>query len=192
MLSVVLYSCSTQKDKFLNRSYHRATTKFNGYFNSKESLKNAIAKLEKTYQEDFNNILPTTILGDQKQAQKIFPQLNLTIEKAGLAIERHTMEIKGTEKNKWIDDCYFLIGKALFYKQEYSEAIEMFAFINREYEGYITDLAIMWSARAQIELNNYTTAEQQILYLEREVKLKNPDYALFLEINANYHINQKN
>ena len=80
----------------------------------------------------------------------------------------------------------------MFYKQEYSEALEMFAFINREYEGYITDLSILWSARAQIELENFTTAEQQMLYLDREVKLKKPDYALFLEINANYHIKQKN
>ena len=192
VLSTVIYSCSAQKDKFLNRSYHRATTKFNGYFNGKESLKEAISKLEKTYQEDYNNLLPTTILGDQKQAQKIYPQLNRTIDKAGLIIERHSMEIKGEEKNKWIDDSYFLIGKALFYKQEYTEALEMFAFINREYEGYITDLSIMWSARAQIELENFTTAEEQMLYLDREVKLKKLDYALFLEINANYHIKQKN
>ena len=192
ILSVVLYSCSTQKDKFLNRSYHKTTSKFNGYFNGKESLKEAISKLEKTYQEDYNNLLPTTILGDQKQAQKIYPQLNRTIEKAGLVIDRHSMEIKGKEKNKWVDDSYFLIGKALFYKQEYSEAIEMFAFINREYEGYITDLSVLWSARAQIQLENFITAEQQMLYLDREVKLKKADYALFLEINANYHIKQKN
>ena len=188
----MFYSCSTQKDKFLNRNYHKATSKFNGYFNGKESLKEAIAKLEKSYQEDYNNLLPTTILGDQKQAQKIYPQLNRTIDKAGLIIERHSMEIKGDEKNKWIDDSYFLIGKALFYKQEYTEALEMFAYINREYEGYITDLSILWSARAQIELENFTTAEQQMLYLDREVKLKKSDYALFLEINANYHIKQKN
>ena len=192
ILSVVLYSCSTQKDKFLNRSYHKTTSKFNGYFNGKESLKEAISKLEKTYQEDYNNLLPTTILGDQKQAQKIYPQLNRTIDKASLVIERHSMEIKGEEKNKWVDDSYFLIGKALFYKQEYSEAIEMFAFINREYEGYITDLSILWSARAQIQLENFTTAEEQMLYLDREVRLKKADYALFLEINANYHIKQKN
>ena len=192
ILSVVLYSCSTQKDKFLNRSYHKATSKFNGYFNGKVSLKEAITKLERTYQEDFNNLLPTTILGDQKQAQKIYPQLNRTIEKASLVIERHSMEIKRKEKNKWIDDSYFLIGKALFYKQEYSEALEMFAFISREYDGYITDLSALWSARIQVELGNFTTAEQQMLYLGREVNFKKRDYALFLEINANYHIKQKN
>ena len=187
-----LSSCSTQKDKLLNRTYHRTTTKYNGYFNGKESLKEALSKLEKTYQEDYSNLLPTSILGDQKQAQKIFPQLNRTIDKAGLTIKHHSMEIKREEKNKWIDDCYFLIGKAFFYKQEYSSALETFAYINREYDGYISDLSILWSARAQVELGNFNSAEQQLLYLEKEVKLKRDDYALFLEVNANYHIKKEN
>ena len=104
ILSVLIYSCSTQKDKFLNRSYHKTTSKFNGYFNGKESLKEAISKLEKTHQEDYNNLLPTAILGDQKQAQKIYPQLNRTIDKASLVIERHSMEIRGKEFKNALND----------------------------------------------------------------------------------------
>ena len=118
LFSLGLSSCSTQKDKLLNRAYHRTTTKYNGYFNGKESLKEALSKLEKTYQEDYSNLLPTSILGDQKQAQKIFPQLNRTIDKAGLTIKYHSMEIKRKEKNKWIDDCYFLIGSLIPMKFE--------------------------------------------------------------------------
>jgi len=192
LISILVYSCSTQKDKFLNRSFHRTTAKFNGYFNANESLKEAVTKLEKTYQEDYNSLLPTTILGDQKQAQKIYPQLNRTIDKAALVVEYHSMEIKGEEKNKWIDDSYFLMGKALFYKQEYGKAIEMFAYINREYEGYIADMAVLWSTRAQIEMENFITAEKQLLYLESDARLKKEDRALLAEVNANYHIKKEN
>ena len=192
ILSLVAFSCSTQKDKFLNRTYHRTTAKFNGYFNGKESLKEAVVKLEKNHQEDYNTLLPTTILGDQKQAQKIFPQLNRTIDKAALVVEYHSMEIKGVEKNKWIDDSYFLMGKALFYKQEYGKAIEMFGFISREYEGYITDMAILWSTRAYIEMENFASAEKQLMYLESDVRLKREDKALLAEVNANYHIKKEN
>jgi len=192
ILSLVAFSCSTQKDKFLNRTYHRTTAKFNGYFNGKESLKEAIIKLEKNHQEDYNTLLPTTILGDQKQAQKIYPQLNRTIDKAALVVEYHSMEIKGLEKNKWIDDSYFLMGKALFYKQEYGKAIEMFGFISREYEGYITDMAILWSTRAYLEMENFASAEKQLLYLESDARLKREDKALLAEINANYHIKKEN
>jgi len=192
ILSLVAFSCSTQKDKFLNRTYHRTTAKFNGYFNGKESLKEAVIKLEKNYQEDYNALLPTTILGDQKQAQKIFPQLNRTIDKVALVVEYHSMEVKGVEKNKWIDDSYFLMGKALFYKQEYGKAIEMFGFISREYEGYITDMAILWSTRAHIEMENFASAEKQLLYLESDARLKREDKALLAEVNANYHIKKEN
>ena len=192
ILSLVAFSCSTQKDKLLNRTYHRTTAKFNGYFNGKESLKEAVIKLEKNHQEDYNTLLPTTILGDQKQAQKIFPQLNRTIDKAALVVEYHSMEIKGVEKNKWIDDSYFLMGKALFYKQEYGKAIEMFGYISREYEGYITDMAILWSTRAYIEMENFASAEKQLLYLESDARLKREDKALLAEVNANYHIKKEN
>lgn len=191
-LSLLIYSCSTQKDKFLNRTYHKTATNYNGYFNAKESFKEAVLKLENTHQENYNNILPTTILGDQKQAQKIYPQLNRAIDKGTAVIEHHSMEIKGSEKNKWIDDCYFLIGKALFYKQEYSKAVEIFEFINREYEGYVTNLSLLWNARTQLELGNFNTAEKQLIYLEREVKLKKQEQLLLAEINANYHLKKEN
>lgn len=191
IVAAVTYSCSTQKDKFLNRAYHRTTAKFNGYFNAKESLKEGLEKLKKTYPEDYNSILPTTILGDAKQAQKIFPQLNRTIDKAALVVEYHSMEIKGEEKNKWVDDSYFLIGKALFFKHEYGRAIETFSYINREYDGYISDLAILWSTRAYIEVGNFTSAENQLMHLESNVKLKKEDKALLAEVNANYYLKKE-
>lgn len=184
-------ACSTQKDRFLNRSFHRTTSKYNGYFNAKESLKQALTKLEKSHQENYNSILPTTILGDQKQAQKIYPALNRTLEKAALVIEFHSMEIKGKEKNKWIEACYLLMGKAHFYKQEYGKAVELFSFVNREYSGEVADLAVLWSTWAHIEMGNFTTANKQLLYLESEAKLKKEDLALFEEIKANYYIKKE-
>ncbi|MDG1849878.1 MAG: tetratricopeptide repeat protein [Flavobacteriales bacterium] len=192
LFCLVVSSCSTQKDRFLNRAFHRTTSKYNGYFNAKESFKGAVTKLEKSHQEDYNNILPTTILGDQKQAQKIYPALNRTIDKAALVVEYHSMEVKGKEKNKWIDDCYLLMGKALFYKQEYGKAIEMFGYVNREYSGEVADLAVLWSTRAHIEMGNFTTANKQLLYLESDAKLSKDDLALFEEIKANYHLKKEN
>jgi len=191
LFCLVLGSCSTQKDRFLNRAFHRTTSKYNGYFNAKESFKGALTKLEKSHQEDYNTILPTSILGSQKQAQKIYPALNRVIDKAALVVEYHSMEVKGKEKNKWIDDCYLLMGKALFYKQEYGKAIELFSYINREYKGEIADLATLWSTRTHIEMGNFTTANKQLLYLESEAKLGKENLALFEEIKANYYLKKK-
>ena len=190
-LLVLLYSCSTQKDRFINRSYHKTAAHYNGYFNAVESLREGLEKLEKNHQEDYNSLLPTSILGDGKQAQKIFPQLNRVIDKAAMVVEFHSMEIKGDEKNKWIDDSYFLMGKALFYKQEFGKAIEMLGFVSREYEGYISDLAMLWSTRAQIEMGNFTTAKKQLLYLESDARLKNPDISVSRSLRKLSHQKRK-
>lgn len=187
-----MYSCSTQKDKFLNRAFHRTTAKYNGYFNAKESLKEGVRKLETSVHEDYTTLLPTSILGDQRQAQKAFPQFNRVIDKAAMVVEYHSMVIKGKEKNKWIDDNYFLMGKAMFYKQEYGKAIELFTYINNKYDGYITDQAVLWSARSYIEMENFTSAEKQLDYLESNAKLKKEDKVLLAEVNANYHLKKQN
>jgi hypothetical protein len=34
--------CSTEKNKFLNRSYHNTTARYNGYFNAKENIKESL------------------------------------------------------------------------------------------------------------------------------------------------------
>ena len=65
----------------------------------------------------------------------------------------------------------------------------MFAFINREYQGYITDLSILVMVLKYNQKISH--CQQQMQYLD-EIQIKKSDYALFLEINANYHIKQKN
>ena len=44
-----MFSCSTKKKTFIHRKYHNITAKYNGYFNGKESLKQGIKKIEKSY-----------------------------------------------------------------------------------------------------------------------------------------------
>ena len=45
-VTLVIVSCSTKKNNFVNRKYHNTTAKYNGYFNGNESLKAGIKKLE--------------------------------------------------------------------------------------------------------------------------------------------------
>ena len=53
-------------------------------------------------------------------------------KKATLAIKQHSMEIKGEEKNKLIDDAYLIIGRAKFFKQDYVSAISTFNYLMRK------------------------------------------------------------
>ena len=126
-------ACSTEKDKFVNREYHKLTTHYNGYFNGNESFKEGVEKLENTVIDDYEQILPAYILGTSDDAKSIYPQMDRALDKAAKVVRRHSMVIKGEEKNEWIDDNYLLIGKARFYKQEYIASLEAFNYVSLQF-----------------------------------------------------------
>ena len=116
---LIFSSCKTTKNRFLNKAYHKTTTRYNWYFNALQSFNSAVNKIESTHKDDFNELLTIYPLGTEKDAQSVAPQLDKALKKCALAISKHSMLIKGQEYNSWIDDCYLLIGKAYFYKKEY-------------------------------------------------------------------------
>ena len=54
----VIFSCSTRKNKFLNRNFHATTSKYNILFNGKESFKQGIAAINEKYEDDYWLQLP--------------------------------------------------------------------------------------------------------------------------------------
>ena len=70
------------------------------------------------------------------------------------------MLIKGEERNRWIDDCYLLIGKAYYYKQEYIKAIEAFRLVGRQFQGNISAYeSQIWLLRSFVEEGDLGSAE---------------------------------
>ena len=66
-----LGSCKTTKNKFFNKAYHKTTTRYNWYFNAKESYKSGVNRLETQHKDDFNELLSIYPLGTDKDAQSI-------------------------------------------------------------------------------------------------------------------------
>ena len=103
------------------------------------------------------------------------------------------MLIKGKEYNKWVDDCYLLIGKAYFYKKEYIKSVEAFRLVSRQFEGQKSHFeAKIWLIRAFTELNEYGSVElllDEVLSDETFPVDLNKELALSV---ANYYIHQKN
>ena len=88
-----------------------------------------IDKIESSHQENYQEIIPIDPLYNiyvGGQPKGAYPNMDRVIEKTVKVIRRHSMEINDTEKNKWIDDNYFLMAKARFYKQDYIAAINTF------------------------------------------------------------------
>ena len=120
------YSCSRSKDTFTSRWFHQTTSKYNGYFYANESIKDGVQSLELRHIENWKDILPVFIYGDEDEAKNIYPQMDRAILKTSTVIDRHAMIIKKKEKNKWIKYNYLVMGRAYFYKQQYEEAAKVF------------------------------------------------------------------
>jgi tetratricopeptide (TPR) repeat protein len=103
--------------------------------------------LLKGAKDNYTKILPVFNFGTKQEAQQLNPKMDRAIQKASIAIQKHSMPFGGMERVKWIDDSYFMIGKAYFYKQEYFSARRTFNFIIQEY-GYneIKYNAMVWLA----------------------------------------------
>lgn len=80
--------------------------------------------------DNYEDILPIFKYGSQEQASGVQPAMDEIVKKTSFVIQMH-------KKSKWVDDCYFLIGKSSFYKRNYDEALSTFQYIISEYSDII-------------------------------------------------------
>lgn len=160
LIVTTLGSCKTTKNTFLNRNYHSTATRYNWYYNAKLNFHAGQNKLQEEHKDDYNQLLRIYPLGTKKEAQSIAPQMDKALKKCASAISKHSMLIKGEERNRWIDDCYLLIGKAYYYKQEYIKAIEAFRLVGRQFQGNISAYeSQIWLLRSFVEEGDLGSAE---------------------------------
>src|SRR5690554_7123413 len=65
-LFLVVGACSTEKNTFINRTYHSTTAKYNGYFNAKELIRIGLEEYRYGAREDFNEILPVELYPNEE------------------------------------------------------------------------------------------------------------------------------
>ncbi|HRA17486.1 MAG TPA: tetratricopeptide repeat protein, partial [Flavobacteriales bacterium] len=163
LVVLTVVACSTDKDAFLNRTFHKLVTRDNGWFNANEKLKETVAAMQKGHVDDYDEVLPIFVNGTKEEADGMTPELEICIEKCATVIDRNAMEIKGKEKNKWIPDAWLVIGKSHFYKQRYLDALRTFDYIGRRYKGDDKQMeAKIWLARTAIELEQYAKAQSTL------------------------------
>lgn len=130
-------------------------------------MKSTDVKLAEENQDDYSEILPLFIYPDEDRSKTLFPDMDLIIEKCSEAIDRHSIYIKKEEHNKWVDDCYTLIGKARFYKHEYYVGIEIFEYLVKLYNKQPEKFdALIWLAKSHMELNEMSKAESYLRLME--------------------------
>jgi phage gp16-like protein len=183
----LLYSCSTKKNTFTRRVYHNLTTHYNVYWNGNESFKSGKAELAESVADNYYFILPVYNFGTITEARKIGSSMDRAIEKAGIAIPQHSLFFKNVEHNKWIDDCYLLIGKAQFYKQEYLNSRRTMEYLMKQYAGTTTELeASLWHTRTFLQQKRYDDVASQIEQFEAQLAKQKAPYKIRREIPLLY------
>lgn len=159
-------------------------SKFNPLFNGEQALLKAEATMEIQHKDNFDEILPVYKLGDEQLISSLKPDLDKAVEKGSKVIQAHSMLIKNSQKNKYIDDSYVLIGKSRFYQRDYLRALETFNFVLLEYpkEEAIYE-AKMWAAKCKTALGNTLAAKEDFEQIYREDKV---DKKLKADIFASY------
>lgn len=182
--ALLLGACSTKKDTFVARNFHVLTTKYNVLYNGKVAYDEGIKGIRDNFKDDFlaqlpiepikfsreNNASAFSNLGgpggafkDENAGSGPFDKAE---EKAVKAIQKHSMNIYGVERNKQIDDAYLLLGKSRYFTQRFIPAIEAFNYIIAKYpKANLIHETRIWRAKSNIRIDNEEFAVETLTLL---------------------------
>lgn len=163
---VLLFSCSTENNSLLNRTYHSTTARYNGHFNATELMRIAMKTYTDSRKEDFYTVLPVNPLPNETEVKGMYPAIDTAVVKCSKVILNHSMPsaenmaMKSAEYNTWIDENWLTVGKAYYLRRDYEKSMKNFLFVKR---FFIKDPSMfeaeLWIAKINIELNKFADAK---------------------------------
>lgn len=183
ILFLLIAACSTKKNSFVNRNWHALNARDNTMYNGDIALKLGITEIKGGYKDDFWEILPIermqvvdeAMLPGQKGKNANFERAET---KATKAVQKHSMNIGGNEKNYQMDEAHLLLGKARYYDQRFIPALEAFNYIlykysnsNKIYEAKV------WREKTNLRLENDALAVKNLKKLIKNNELKQQVFA---------------
>lgn len=179
---IFLVACSTKKDTFLARNSHALSTRDNILYNGQIALNKGVESINIASKDNFWKRLPVERMqieednpsgGNTKNAN-----FDLAETKATKAIQKHSMNIGGQEKNYQIDEAYLLLGKARYYDQRFIPALDAFNYILYKYPtSNKINYAKIWREKTNLRLGNEAQVLKNINKLLDNKKLKKQDIA---------------
>ena len=120
-LFILFSNCATQKKRsdasWLKKFYHNTTAYYNGYFNANLLLREGIDKLNLQHQDNFTKVLNVYPYLDVENPKAVASVLDKATEKVSVVAALHPISY-------WVPDCYLMIGKCQYLKQDFETAEE--------------------------------------------------------------------
>ena len=182
-----IVGCSTKKDAFVNRNWHALNTKYNVLYNGENALVDGKDALIESFVDNYWDVLPIERIEIKEEivleseAVKN-PNFERAEEKAAKAIQKHSMNIKGREKNTQMDESFLVLGKSRYFEQRFVPALEAFNYILYKYPNSDKiNQAKIWREKTNIRLENDEVALQN---LKRLIKFETLDDQQLADANA--------
>ncbi|WP_228778762.1 tetratricopeptide repeat protein [Flavobacterium sp. J49] len=181
-LLLFLIACSTKKNTFISRNSHALSTEYNILYNGQLALDKGIEDVKLQNKDNFWELLPIERM--QVTEDRMLPgdNRNANFEraetKATKAIQKHSMNIQGSEKNPQMDEAHLLLGKSRYYEQRFVPALEAFNYVLYKYpkSDKIYEVKI-WREKTNMRLENDAIAVNNLTKLLKEIKFKDQIYA---------------
>lgn len=181
-LLVFLIACSTKRNTFLSRNSHALSTKYNILYNGEMALEKGIEDVKSQNSDNFWELLPIERM--QVTEERMLPGENRNTNferaetKATKAIQKHSMNIQGSEKNPQMDEAHLLLGQSRYYEQRFVPALEAFNYVLYKYpkSDKIYEVKI-WREKTNMRLENDAIAVNNLTKLLKEIKFKDQVFA---------------
>jgi len=206
--AIAFTTCSTEKNTTMSRFYHNTTAHYNIYFNANEAYKKGIKQAEAANTDNYVAILPMFIISKPEAASAVTGDMDKTIKKSSKAIKFHSITAKPKTKsgkmsakdkefynkkefNKWVDDCFLLMGKAHFAKHDFLQARQNFEYIIRQFpKEDVAYEAKIWLARTFTESGKFKNAKDMLDLIEADKNMPKKYQADFAAAYADYFLKQ--
>jgi tetratricopeptide (TPR) repeat protein len=177
-----LVACSTKRDNFLSRNSHALSTKYNILYNGQIGLDKGMLAIKADAKDNFWKRLPVERMQINDdfaaEAKPKNTDFELAETKATKAIQKHSMNIGGRERNSQIDEAYLLLGKSRYYDQRFLPALDAFNYILYKYPNSSNIYqAKIWREKTNMRLGNDAQVVKNISRLLTNKTLKNKDIA---------------
>lgn len=177
-----LVACSTKKDTFMARNSHALSTKYNILYNGQVGLDKGVLAVNANSDDDFWQLLPVEKMQIVEDVTSTSKPKNTDFElaetKATKAIQKHSMNIGGREKNSQIDEAYLMLGKARYYDQRFVPALDAFNYILYKYPNSSRIYeAKIWREKTNMRLGNDALVIKNISKLLEDHDVKKQVFA---------------
>lgn len=112
-----------KKWSFLRQVFHNTTTRYNYYYNANLNMDKMEDNMLRLANNNYDSLLPLYPFDPDKDSTRFASDMDSLIRRAGVGIQIHD------PRSKWQDNLYLLVGKAYYYKGDYTNAANAFKYI---------------------------------------------------------------